>query len=383
MSISRDITTRTERPDMLSQQLSKTSFFRISRGDQRFVAVMLALFAIAGSVSGSPQVAMWFGFALAAYSAIANDSIQTLGTFLASNSKRTWVWQWLFMGGIFAATTLYSWLSYGGDVSHERLMSKGFEVAPTEFSFLQLAAPIFLLILTRLKMPVSTSFLLLSCFATSGKGIVAMTSKSLGGYVIAFLLSIVIWYAFEPAMNRAWKGKASPIWRPIQWVATGLLWSVWLMQDMANIAVFLPRGGEAGPGLSVIELSAFIGVIFLGLGMLFYKRGEAIQEVVNEKKGVGDVRSATLIVIVYALILYVFKIHSKVPMSTTWVFIGLLAGREIAFGIRRRVEAAGDQPLRAARKMIFKDLRAVTIGFVVSLVLAATINPVIRDALFK
>ena len=155
------------------------------------------------------------------------------------------------------------------------------------------------------------------------------------------------------------------------------------MQDMANIAVFLPRGGEAGPGLSVFQLSAFIGVIFLGLGMLFYKRGEAIQEVVNEKKGVGDVRSATLIVIVYALILYVFKIHSKVPMSTTWVFIGLLAGREIAFGIRRRVAAAGEQPLKAARKMIFKDLRAVTIGFVVSLVLAATINPVIRDALFK
>ena len=31
----------------------------------------------------------------------------------------------------------------------------------------------------------------------------------------------------------------------------------------------------------------------------------------------------------------------------------------------------------------FKDLRAVTIGFIVSLVLAATINPVIREALFK
>ena len=368
---------------MLSKQLDTPTTWNFSRSDQRFAGVMILLFAIAGMVSGSPQVAMWFGFALAAYSAIANDSIQTLGTFLASNSKRTWVWQWLFMGGIFAATTLYSWFNYGGDVSHERLMSKGFEIAPSEFSFLQLGAPIFLLILTRLKMPVSTSFLLLSCFATSGSGIIAMTSKSLGGYVIAFLLSVVIWYVFEPAMNRAWKGKASPIWRPIQWVATGLLWSVWLMQDMANIAVFLPRGGDAGPGLSPMELGAFIGVIFLGLGMLFFKRGEAIQEVVNEKKGVGDVRSATLIVIVYALILYVFKIHSKVPMSTTWVFIGLLAGREIAFGIRRRVQAAGEQPLRAARKMIFKDLRAVTIGFLVSLVLAATINPVIGDALFK
>ena len=155
------------------------------------------------------------------------------------------------------------------------------------------------------------------------------------------------------------------------------------MQDMANIAVFLPRGGDAGPGLSALELTAFISVIFLGLGMLFYRRGEAIQEVVNEKKGVEDVRSATMIVLVYAIILYIFKVHSKVPMSTTWVFIGLLAGREIAYGIRRRVEAAGEQPLKAARAMIFKDLRAVTIGFIVSLILAAAINPVIGDALFK
>ncbi len=375
-----DIAKRTK---MISRQMSSNSLPTISRDDQQFIGVIVALFGLAAVSADTPMVAMWVGFALAAYSAIANDSIQTLGTFLASNSKRTWVWQWLFMGGIFIATTLYSWMNYGGDVSHERLMSKGFEVAPTEFSFLQLSAPIFLLVLTRLKMPVSTTFLLLSCFATSGKGIVAMTTKSLGGYGIAFAVSIITWYLLEPAMKRAWKGEASPIWRPLQWIATGLLWSVWLMQDMANIAVFLPRGGTAGPGLSAIELTAFIAVIFLGLGMLFYKRGEAIQEVVNEKKGVEDVRSATSIVLVYAIILYIFKIHSKVPMSTTWVFIGLLAGREIAYGIRRRVEAAGEQPLRAARAMILKDLRAVTIGFIVSLILAAAINPVIGDALFK
>ena len=236
---------------------------------------------------------MWVGFALAAYSAIANDSIQTLGTFLASNSQKTWVWQWLFMGGIFVATTVYGWSQYQGDVSYERLLSKGFDKAPTEFTFLQLAAPIVLLILTRYKMPVSTTFLLLSCFATSSKGIVAMTTKSLGGYVIAFFVSIFLWYVLEPKLKEAWKSPAGAIWRPLQWVATGLLWSVWLMQDMANIAVFLPRGGGIGPGLSVGELVAFVSIIFFGLGLLFYKRGEAIQEIVNEKKGVADVRGAT------------------------------------------------------------------------------------------
>ena len=76
---------------MLTKQLEKPRIAQISRSDVQFVSVMLVLFALAGLVSGTPQIAMWFGFALAGYSAIANDSIQTLGTFLASNSKRTWL----------------------------------------------------------------------------------------------------------------------------------------------------------------------------------------------------------------------------------------------------------------------------------------------------
>ena len=41
------------------------------------------------------------------------------------------------------------------------------------------------------------------------------------------------------------------------------------------------------------EYLAFAGVVFLGLGALFYMRGERIQEVVNEKASVVDVRAAT------------------------------------------------------------------------------------------
>ena len=110
---------------------------------------------------------MWFGF-LAGYSAISNDSIQTIGTFLGSNAHRKWWVLWIFIAGIFFFTTLYSWIVYNGDISHQRLLAKGFEQAPSSFQFLNIAAPIFLLILTRLKMPVSTTFLLLSSFAATG-----------------------------------------------------------------------------------------------------------------------------------------------------------------------------------------------------------------------
>ena len=111
----------------------------------------------------------------------------------------------------------------------------------------------------------------------------------------------------------------------------------------------------------------------------FVKGGEAIQEVVDEKSGVSDIRSATIIVFVYGLILYFFKIISKIPMSTTWVFIGLLAGRELAFAVRRRKLADGTSYGDASR-MIVKDLVKVAIGFIVSLIFAVLINEHVSDA---
>ena len=93
---------------------------------------------------------MWVGFLFASYSVVANDSIQTLGTFLSANKERSTWTLWFFVAGLLLATTGFSWLEYGGDVTFQRLSSKGFETAPTEFTFLQVAAPLFLLVLTRL-----------------------------------------------------------------------------------------------------------------------------------------------------------------------------------------------------------------------------------------
>ena len=144
------------------------------------------------------------------------------------------------------------------------------------------------------------------------------------------------------------------------------------MQDAANIAIYLPRQ------LSVLELAGFAGVVFVGLGLLFKFGGARVQKVVDEKSSVEDVRSATVIDFVYAIILYVFKVHSKVPMSTTWVFIGLLAGREIAMSLRH---VAG-HGRKHALKLMGKDLLYVTIGLVVSVGLAMAVNERFADAVF-
>ena len=45
-------------------------------------------------------------FLFAAYAAVANDSIQTLGTFIASNQDKKWWVLWIFIGGVFLITQL-------------------------------------------------------------------------------------------------------------------------------------------------------------------------------------------------------------------------------------------------------------------------------------
>lgn len=332
--------------------------------ERRFLLFIGAAFLLAGIGYGSPQLAMWIGFSLAAYSVVANDSVQTIGTFIASNQKAKWWVLWLFIGGIFLATVTWSWMAHSGDVTFERLRAKGFEQSPTSFGFLQIAAPIFLLLLTRLRMPVSTTFLILSCFATSAEGLGSVMMKSFAGYGVAFGVALVMWLALSRLMARSFTGEAHPMWRAGQWVTSGLLWMVWIMQDAANVAVYLPRSLGAG------EFVAFAGVVFLGLGVLFYLRGDRIQQVVTEKSGVVDVRAATVIDLVYAATLYYFKSVNKVPMSTTWVFVGLLAGRELAMALR----GTGVRGFGGAMRMIGRDLGYVTVGLVLSLVLAMSIN---------
>ena len=107
-----------------------------------------------------------------------------------------------------------------------------------------------------------------------------------------------------------------------------------------------------------------LGIMVVMQVFIFRDGGGKIQEIVNQKSGSDDLREATLINFVYALIILFFKEYSNLPMSTTWVFLGLLAGREIAYHwheIRSHV---------ATWKMIVSDLLKATAGLVVSVIIA-------------
>lgn len=349
------------------------SLFDFGKKEKNFLIIICILVSIAGFITEYTYAAMWFGFFLAAYSAIANDSIQTIGTFIASNSKTKWYWLWLFMGLIFVGTVSYSWIVFNGDVSYERLRVPGLEKAPEEIVFLQLAAPIVLLVMTRLRMPVSTTFLLLNVFTYEAGTIIGVMEKSFIGYFLAFFMGMTVWFVLEKFIPNYLKGKPAAYWMPLQWLISGFLWSVWIMQDAANIAVFLPR--QLDPG----EFMAFAGFVFLGLGLLFYLKGDRIQDIVSKKTMVTDVRAATIVDLVYAVLLFYFKIHSNMPMSTTWVFIGLLGGREIAIALAKSKKLKKRKArLFRAYKMAGSDVSKAIFGLIISLILALSINEGVR-----
>ena len=90
-------------------------------------------------------------------------------------------------------------------------------------------------------------------------------------------------------------------------------------------------------------------------------------------------RAATVVDFIYACLLYYLKVISTIPISTTWVFIGLLGGRELAINIK--LYSKGNYI--KALKMISKDALYAGIGLAVSLALALSINENMRDQLFN
>jgi len=317
------------------------------------------------------------GFLVAAYAIVANDAIQTLGTFLSSNGQRPWWMLWIYACSLIVAVMAYGYFTLGGDIAFGRL--NHIPYPETGVQWWHVAPPIVLLILTRFGIPVSTTFLVLTIFALTGgaatEGILAqMLMKSSVGYVVALSAGGIVYML----VSRAWvmwvhetRDEAPKLgWVVLQWMSTAFLWSQWLMQDLANIFVFLPRTTTIdGADISVqfsLEMLVFATLVMMVLhAWIFATRGGRIQKIVLSKTNTTDIRAATLVDFIYGIILLIFIEVSDIPMSTTWVFLGLLAGREIAIsymtGLRSRREAIVD---------VSTDVGRAWIGLFVSTLLA-------------
>lgn len=309
------------------------------------------------------NVFMMCGFLLAGYSIIANDAIQTLGTFISSNHKQPWWVLWIFASVILVSVLYISWSMNLGDVSYGRLSEKFPE--PAKFTWVHIVPPIMLLFLTRFGIPVSTTFLILPIFAPAA--LMGMLVKSLSGYAVAFLCGIVVYWSvaeiFERKCSDDTAASRSVLWVPLQWLSTAFLWSQWLVQDLANIFVYMPSRQLTATD-AVFSFTALV----LLLGFVFFSKGGKIQEIVTSKSNTMDIRSATVIDFIYGAILLYFAKINQIPMSTTWAFLGLLAGREIALTLRLKIRTAEETV-----KMIRSDGMKAFFGLALSVFLALTL----------
>ena len=321
------------------------------------------------------NVWMVIGFLLAAFSVVYNDSLQTLGTYISSNRHRTpKSSQMLFVCGITIAVLFLGWFLHQGEPAWGRLQS--FPV-PETFTWAYMIPPIAVLALTAWGAPVSTSFLVLSSFVPENIG--RLLGSSISGYVMAFLLGLAVWGLGVWLLER-WISQhnqdskvISRDWFAIQWFSTGLLWSMWLLQDMANIFIYLPRN------LNFVPMCLCTLTLCVGLCMLIWTGGGPIQGVLRSKTNTSDLRSATVIDFVFGLCLLYEAFFSSFPLSTTWIFLGLLAGRELALRIRELEQKTviTNQTDGSLMRVIGIDLGKASVGLIVSLLIALGIQPLI------
>lgn len=303
----------------------------------------------------------WVGFILAAYSVVGNDSLQTLGTFIASNRKLPWWALFLFAGTVLVITFAFGLLQFDGDPSWGRLSNlKKYPVF--EVQWYHVVPALALVVVTRFGLPVSTSFMMLAIFATLS-GMQSMIAKSAYAYVVSFGVGIGLYALLAPTIERYFlktpEQGQRPVWILLQWITTAYLWSAWLIQDMANIFVFLPRHLTTG------QASAGLLVILVLLLVTFLNRGGPVQRIIRSKTNTTDIRSATIIDFTYASLLAYFAYVSKTPMSTTWAFLGFIGGRELAIATIDKIRSPG-----ATVKIIGMDAAKALFGLVISVVLA-------------
>lgn len=287
-----------------------------------------------------------------------------------------------FICGVTTIVLLLGWFLNGGDPAWGRLSVPGKEFPlPVSFTWVYVLPPIAVLFLTQWGAPVSASFLVLSSFKPGNIG--KLLSSSLSGYGLAFLLGLAV-YGLRMWLLERWVFRSTQegrdvnkVWYGMQWISTGFLWSMWLVQDLANIFVFLPRKLEMFPML-ICTL-----VLCVGLCVLIATGGGPIQGVLRLKTNTSDLRSATVIDFFFGLCLLYKAYLSTFPLSTTWVFLGLLGGREIALRIKEHEfdSVFTNRNHGGLARVIGHDLLKAFIGVLVSLSIALGIQPLLMAGL--
>jgi len=280
-------------------------------------------------------------FALAAYAVIWNDAVQTLMTYIHSNNDvpRKYLFAWV---AAVLLWVIWYWFLSAGDITYGRLDAKWY--ADFEIQWYITIFPLILVFLTRFRwIPVSTSLLMLSIFSTTLL-FQSIVMKSALGYLVAFLASFFIWIVVEYILKTFSKKKKSKVVNFVWMIVKSIIASAVIM--LALWYVLIPFILSSFPALDIpvitnLQLALYSIVAFLFTLGIFYEReaddsvsrssvfwfhinGGPVGNIVTKKTSTNEIISATMIDLIYFVILLIFKEWSNIPMSTTWVFVWLL-----------------------------------------------------------
>jgi hypothetical protein len=305
----------------------------------------------------------WVGATLCIFSAMANDSVQTLGTFLSSNSKTSWWKLFIFVGVLYSITMISGWIVTNGRLDFMRLKSIDYTPEHTIFHFL---APVILIVLTYNKIAVSSTFLILSVFAPQST-VGAMLLKTFIGYFVGLFFSYILWSFLinKTGQKLFTEPKKKKSWKILQWISSAVLWIAWLTNNSGNMVVFLPRV------FSVYGLCLYLVIGLAMLAFVIYNRGGPIQEMVDTKCGMDSLKTTSVTNFLYAFIIMGVASLSPIPMATTWIFIGILAGQEMSMApvLFDRIMTLKEKVITSWGS-ISKDVMLAGSGLLVSLIFA-------------
>ena len=190
--------------------------------------------------------------------------------------------------------------------------------------------------------------------------------------VISFLLYGLGLWLLEKQFSRSIESSSTALpkrWLILQWFSTAWLWCQWMIQNADSLYAYLPRR------LSLEELFLSIAVTSAALALIFAWGGGPIQTIIRRKINIHDIRSAPLIDLVFGMILFTRALTlsmSMIPLRTTWVFLGVLAGRELALVSRLHKASPGQ-----AIKQLVRDLFEASVGVGVSIAVASSLQLVL------
>ncbi|MFO0031141.1 MAG: hypothetical protein ACK54Z_02680, partial [Cyanobacteriota bacterium] len=113
------------------------------------------------------------------------------------------------------------------------------------------------------------------------------------------------------------------------------------------------------------ELLVTLVVLCGAVALLVSLGGGPMQERLRGKCRIADPGATTVLSLLYGLVLLLFLGGDRLPMSTSWLFLGLLAGREVGLGCR-----GVGRPAAAMLQDLTLDLLRAAAGLATSLAVA-------------